>query len=355
MKILIAAAAVLNRKMISDFFSDKFDFDVIGVTSTPSTAGKKISLLKPDVVIWDSDFFYPEYQDVLSNIYQNFPQISTIIFTSGDCDRDFIGRIIVSGNYDIVVREDTSSEFQKKILASLDKLTRCNIRQNQKREITREGPSVEKFEIPQKSPRLFSSSRITGRKEIVAIGISTGGPNALNKMMPDIPKDIPVPIVIVQHMPPKFTRTLGESLNNKCQIRVREASDGDRLEAGLALIAPGGIHMGLQAGQNGIVTVKLIDGPPVNNCKPAVDVLFYDVAKIYGSSALGVIMTGMGSDGTKGLREMKKLGAHVIAQDEKSCVVFGMPRIPIEEGLADVVAPLENIASEIMKIAGKRI
>jgi two-component system chemotaxis response regulator CheB len=340
--------------MISDFFADKFDFDVIGVTSTPATASKKISLAKPDVVIWDSGFFYSEYQDVLSNIYQSFPQIVTLIFTSGDCDREFIGRIINSGNYDIVTREEPVSEFQKKMLNSLEKLTRCN-RQTSRKEISREPYQVEKNEISQKLPRLFSSSRITGKKEIVAIGISTGGPNALNKMMPDISKDIPVPILIVQHMPPKFTKTLGESLNSKCQIRVREASDGDKLEPGLALIAPGGIHMGLQVAQNGTVTVRLIDGPPVNNCKPAVDVLFYDVAKIYGSSALGVIMTGMGSDGTRGLREMKKQGAHIIAQDEKSCVVFGMPRIPIEEGFADIVAPLENIAMEIMKIAGKRI
>jgi two-component system chemotaxis response regulator CheB len=169
-------------------------------------------------------------------------------------------------------------------------------------------------------------------------------------MLPKIPAGIGVPILIVQHMPPVFTQSLASSLNPKCQIAVREAQNGETIEPNTAYIAPGGTQMRIEAGPDGKKRViKITDDPPENSCKPSADFLFRSVAHHYVGRATGVIMTGMGSDGSKGLRQMKDNGAIVIAQDEASCVVFGMPKEPIESGVADVVAPLDRIAAEIVK------
>jgi two-component system, chemotaxis family, protein-glutamate methylesterase/glutaminase len=190
----------------------------------------------------------------------------------------------------------------------------------------------------------------TGSSAIVAIGISTGGPNALARMLPLLPGDIGVPIVIVQHMPPMFTTSLAKSLNNRCRLTVREAVDGETLTANVVYIAPGGKHMKVTAGADGRHRViRITDDPPENSCKPSVDYLFRSIADHFVGRATGVIMTGMGSDGTAGLQSMKKNGAVVIAQDESSCVVYGMPKEPIESGIADVVVPLDHIAEEILK------
>jgi two-component system chemotaxis response regulator CheB len=188
------------------------------------------------------------------------------------------------------------------------------------------------------------------KAEIVAIGISTGGPNALAKMLPMIPKDIGVPILIVQHMPPMFTRSLANSLAAKCAIDVREAKQGEPLVPNTALIAPGGKQMKIVAGADGKHRIiKITDDPPENSCKPSVDYLFRSVAHHYVGRATGVIMTGMGSDGTAGLKLMKQNGATIIAQDEATCVVFGMPKEPAETDLADAVLPLNQIADMIVK------
>jgi len=188
------------------------------------------------------------------------------------------------------------------------------------------------------------------KSELVAIGISTGGPNALAQMMPKLPAALKVPILIVQHMPPVFTQSLAKSLDGKCAIRVREARDGEPLEPGTALIAPGGRQMKIEAGADGLTrVVKITDDPPENNCKPSADYLFRSVARHYVGRATGVIMTGMGSDGFLSLKLMKRNGATILAQDESSCVVFGMPKAPVEAGIVDVISPLENIAGEILK------
>ena len=188
------------------------------------------------------------------------------------------------------------------------------------------------------------------KAEIVTIGISTGGPNALAKMLPMIPGDIGVPILIVQHMPPMFTRSLANSLDAKCAISVREARQGEAITANTALIAPGGKQMKIVAGADGKSrVVKITDDPPENSCKPSVDYLFRSVAHHYVGRATGVIMTGMGSDGTEGLKLLKQSGATIVAQDEASCVVFGMPKEAAETGLADAVVPLNQIADMIIR------
>ena len=182
----------------------------------------------------------------------------------------------------------------------------------------------------------------------MAIGTSTGGTQALETVLTALPRVCPG-IVIVQHMPEKFTAQFAARLNGLCRLEVREAANGDRVLPGRALIAPGGRHMRMV--RNGaIYQVEIFDGPPVNRHRPSVDVLFRSVAKVAGANALGIIMTGMGDDGARGLLDMHDRGARTVAQDEDSCVVFGMPKEAIKLGAADRVMPLGSIASEITNL-----
>ncbi|HEX5803555.1 MAG TPA: chemotaxis protein CheB [Azospira sp.] len=188
-------------------------------------------------------------------------------------------------------------------------------------------------------------------EKLIAIGTSTGGTQALDSVLRRLPKEVPG-IVVVQHMPAQFTTTFAERLNTHCQIEVREAKDGDRVEPGLALIAPGGKHLLVRRAASNYY-VNVIDGEPVNRHRPSVDVLFRSVANCAGPAATGIIMTGMGDDGARGLKEMADAGAHTVAQDEKSCVVFGMPKVAIELGAVRDVLPLDRIHEAIVG-AGRR-
>jgi two-component system chemotaxis response regulator CheB len=185
-----------------------------------------------------------------------------------------------------------------------------------------------------------------GAEAVVAIGTSTGGTQALEAVLTALPAACPG-IVIVQHMPERFTALFAQRLDSLCRLEVREAKNGDRLTPGLALVAPGGRHMTLcRSGAQYCVEVS--DGPPVNRHKPSVDVLFRSVARVAGRNALGVIMTGMGDDGAQGLKEMHDAGARTVAEDEASCVVFGMPKEAIKQGGVDHVVPLQQIPQEIL-------
>jgi two-component system chemotaxis response regulator CheB len=188
-----------------------------------------------------------------------------------------------------------------------------------------------------------------GKSEIVAIGISTGGPNALNQMLPRLPGNLGVPVLIVQHMPPVFTKSLAVSLDKKCALTVKEAVNGENILANVVYIAPGGKQMKLVAGTDGQNRrIKITDDPPENSCKPSADYLFRSVADYYVGRATAVIMTGMGSDGTLGLAALKDESAFIIGQDEASCIVYGMPKAPAELGYLDIVVPLGKIAEEIV-------
>jgi two-component system chemotaxis response regulator CheB len=191
-----------------------------------------------------------------------------------------------------------------------------------------------------------------GKPEVVALGISTGGPQALVQMLPKLSSDFRVPVLIVQHMPPIFTRSLANDLDQRCALRVCEAAQGQRVLPGWIYIAPGGKQMKVSR-DDGAVVIELTDDPPENSCRPSVDYLFRSVAEVYRGKAVGVIMTGMGNDGTRGCRLLKQQGAPIVAQDQATCVVFGMPKELVEQGIADVVAPLDGIAAEITRLVGK--
>jgi two-component system chemotaxis response regulator CheB len=187
----------------------------------------------------------------------------------------------------------------------------------------------------------------TGRVEAVVIGVSTGGPNALAEVLPTLPGNLPVPVLIVQHMPPIFTRLLAARLDAQSAIHIAEGAEGDKVEPGGAWLAPGDYHMELMRDGPG-VQPHLQQGPPENSCRPAVDVLFRSAAALYGSGVLAVVLTGMGQDGLRGSEAVREAGGQVIAQDEATSVVWGMPGFVARAGLADRVLPLAEVGPEIV-------
>ncbi|MBL9076341.1 MAG: chemotaxis-specific protein-glutamate methyltransferase CheB [Planctomycetes bacterium] len=199
---------------------------------------------------------------------------------------------------------------------------------------------------PAAPPAIAARTWVAQKAEIVGIGTSTGGPNALAAMLPMLPAEFPLPILIVQHMPAGFTASLAQSLTRICRIPVAEAVDGDRVVAGRILIAPGGQHMRVVERNDGVF-VELTEDPPEHSCRPAVDYLFRSLHQVYGGRTIAVVMTGMGEDGFAGSRQLRAAGAWIIAQNEASCTVYGMPRGPIESGITDAVAPLDQIAARI--------
>jgi len=196
-------------------------------------------------------------------------------------------------------------------------------------------------------PRLAFPRRVE-RIDIVAIGVSTGGPNALASLIPTFPRDLPVPVVIVQHMPPVFTRLLAERLAAKSQIRVEEGRPGAVLQPGCAWLAPGDYHMIVESDRRQ-VTLRTHQGQPENSCRPAVDVLFRSVANVYKPHALAVVMTGMGQDGLRGCEHIREVGGQILAQDQATSVVWGMPGFVASAGLADKVLPLDELGMEIIR------
>ncbi len=201
----------------------------------------------------------------------------------------------------------------------------------------------------------FRPQSISSTPAIVAIGVSTGGPAALDVLLPALPADFPLPILIVQHMPELFTRLFADRLNSRCRLRVREAEEADPILAGTISIARGNWHLEAHApaAHGAPLTLRLNQGPPENHCRPAVDVLFRSLAKVYGSGVLAVVLTGMGSDGLVGCRLIREQGGSVVAQDEASSIVWGMPGAVVAAGLAHRILPLDAIAAEILHIAGR--
>ncbi len=192
------------------------------------------------------------------------------------------------------------------------------------------------------------------KSKIIAIGISTGGPVALAHFLPELPADLGVPLLIAQHMPPVFTESLAGNLNHRCALTVKEAVDGEKVVPNTAYIAPGGKQMKVANDMfKNAKIIRITNDPLENGCAPSADYLFRSVAEHFGGNATGVIMTGMGSDGTMGLQQMKERGAFIIAQDEASSVVYGMAKRPVEMGIVNMVAPLDHISEQIRRTIAK--
>ena len=352
-KALVVDDTIVYRKIVGDALKQMPGIEVVGTANNGKIALSKIKTLKPDLMTLDIEM--PEMNGIeLLQKLQNMdsPPLVIMVSTLTHQGGELTLQALELGAFDVLPKPEDGkmAENMLKVKKNLEPI----VRHVKRHKFGRIDPAARpktaapaRVREPQVVPR---PAGIRSKSEIICIGISTGGPNALTNMIPMLPKDLKVPILIVQHMPPVFTASLADSLNKKSALEVLEAKDGETVKPGKVFIAPGGKQMKIVAGADGLTRkIKITDDPPENSCKPSADYLFRSIAQHYIGRATGVIMTGMGSDGSKGLVQMKNNGSFIIAQDEKTCTVYGMPKKPNESGIVDVVAPLEKIADEIVK------
>lgn len=355
-RALVVDDASLFRKIITGILKTIPGVEVVGSAPDGIAALEKIASLKPDIVTLDIEMPQMNGIEVLEKLRERRVETGVIVVsTLTTKGGEMTLRALELGAFDFITKPQSGSmaENMESVKGALTPLVHALAKRREIKSLLKLGPAFQRPTPPRTQTTGAPGGAFMARKdksEIVAIGISTGGPNALAVVVPAFPANISVPILIVQHMPPVFTASLAKSLDAKSAIHVKEAEDGEPVAPGKALIAPGGRHMKVEASHDGKTRViRLTDDPPVNSCRPSVDYLFKSVAQHYVGRATGVIMTGMGSDGFEGLKLMKKNGAIVIAQDEQSSVVYGMPKGPVEAGIADVIAPLGALAQQIVK------
>jgi two-component system, chemotaxis family, protein-glutamate methylesterase/glutaminase len=365
-RVLVVDDTIVYRKAVSDIMEELPEVELVGVAHNGQIAMSKIKTLKPDLLTLDIEMPVMNGLEVLEEIRKNNLKIGAIMLSTLTAEGgDMTMKALELGAFDFILKpqsknqQEGKNEIKKLIQPMIRAFSRSlafpsQLRRSQAptkplaRSVVKPINNSTKRTSIGKAVTPKSSYR--GRSEIVAIGISTGGPNALTQVLPKLPGNIGVPIVIVQHMPPVFTKSLAASLDKKCALTVKEAVDREPLQNNTVYIAPGGKQMKLVASADGMNRqIKITNDPPENSCRPSADYLFRSVADYYVGRTTAVIMTGMGSDGTLGLHTLKEKGAYIIAQNERTCVVYGMPKAPIESGITDAVLPLEKIADEILK------
>ncbi len=340
-RILIVDDSSVIRKILGEGLAADPGLEVVGTAGTGSIALSKIPQVNPDLVTLDIEMPGMNGLETLAAIRKTYPKLPVIMFSTlterGAAitldalalgASDYVTKPSNTGSLDVTLNQIRAQLIPKVKALCASRLSRLSAPAAPLRRATPVGDA----------PRV----------EVLAIGTSTGGPNALAELLPAIPGDFPVPIVIVQHMPPVFTRLLASRLNDRSALTVQEGSPGQSLKAGEAWIAPGDFHMTLES-QGTSVRLSTNQDPPENSCRPAVDPLFRSVAKVFGCHALAVVLTGMGADGVNGCQHIREKGGQVYVQDEASSVVWGMPGSVAAAGLANGVYPINAMAHEIVR------
>jgi two-component system, chemotaxis family, protein-glutamate methylesterase/glutaminase len=344
-RVLIVDDSALIRQFLSHLLSQDRNIEVVGVANDPTGAWRKIETLRPDVLTLDVEMPHIDGLTFLEKLMATTPMPVLMVssLTEDGCETAL--RALELGAVDIVTKpkvdirlgmEELAEELLEKVKAAAVARVRGKVSTGTPKIALRVAPRA-----------LHAASAMIGTTDpIVAIGSSTGGTKAVKEVLEVMPPNSP-PILITQHMPERFTKTWADRMNSLCRISVKEAEDGDSVLPGHALIAPGNYHMTLvRCGTRYLV--RLNQDPPVNRHRPSVDVTFASVAKHAGRNSVGIILTGMGNDGAAGLLQMKQSGAYTIAQDESTCVVFGMPKAAIQVGAVDVVLPLGDIPNAFL-------
>lgn len=351
LRVLIVDDSAVVRQTLASIIESDPQLEVMATAGDPYIAAKKIQSEIPDVITLDVEMPRMDGLTFLRKIMSQHPIPVVIISSLTDKATETGMKALEYGATEVIKKPQMNTKQfieESKIqlcdaikAAAMSKLKRKAFVPSQNLKVQ---PKYSADAVIQKTT---NKSLIKTTEKVIAVGASTGGTEALSQFLQAMPLDSPG-IVIVQHMPEQFTKSFANRLNELCQITVKEAENGDSVIRGRALIAPGNYHMLLKrSGAKYYVEVK--DGPLVNRHRPSVDVLFRSTARYAGKNAVGIIMTGMGDDGAKGLFEMKETGAHTVAQDEKSCVVFGMPKEAIKLGAAEKILPLDQIAPWVVK------
>ncbi len=342
-RVLVVDDSALVRRILSEALQKHDDIEVVGTATDPYVARERIVQLRPDVITLDIEMPRMDGLSFLSKLMKHFPIPVVICSSLTPKHSETALRALSLGAVDVVAKPGAS-------MATPD-VTDDLVRAVRAASHARVAKRVDLPDAPP-APKGPAIATFDATNKLIALGASTGGTQALEKVLRGFPVDAPG-TVIVQHMPEHFTKSFADRLNTVCAIRVKEAQDGDYVVPGLALVAPGGKHMLLQAsGARWVVRIK--DGPKVHHQRPAVDVLFQSVARSAGRNAVGAILTGMGADGAKGLLAMREAGAYTVAQNEETCVVYGMPREAVKLDAAVDVLPLERVADSLLRhIASK--
>lgn len=363
LRVLVVDDAVDYRRILADFIEGLDDTELAGTSARGALALGKLAQTKVDLVLLDAEMPEMSGLDTLREI-RRLHTASVIMMSDGSTRNerphlvaeglDVLGFLekpasLATGGADLLLR--IRSLMQKMHL-------RRNLRGAEPALVISAPPRI--VEAPKPSPVTLPHVPKAGRIDVVLIGISTGGPEALMHLIPSLPADLGVPVLIVQHMPPLFTASLARDLDRRSPLTVREATQGEPILPNTVLIAPGGHHMIVRSRPDPArggdeLLIGFDDGPPENSCRPSVDVLFRSAAKHYAGHAMAIVMTGMGNDGLGGMRELKRTGCLSITQSEKTCVVYGMPLAVDEAGLSDEQVPLPMLASRILRaVKGER-
>jgi two-component system, chemotaxis family, protein-glutamate methylesterase/glutaminase len=346
-RVLVVDDSVVIRKVVSETLAEDAEIEVAGIAANGLIALAKMSQLSPDVVILDIEMPELDGLQTLARLKQTHPKVPVIMFSSlTEVGAKATLDALALGASDYFAKpsgagglEESKRVIREKLIPTIKDLCKATRGQT-----TAEAP-VSRLSL---KPPVLVPAVPSKRIDIVAIGVSTGGPNALIELFQSFSGDFPVPIVVVQHMPPMFTRMLAERLTANSKLIVEEAKAGSIVEAGRAYIAPGDYHLTLSRSGLNVVT-QLNQDAPENSCRPAVDPLFRSVVKVYGAHTLAVVLTGMGQDGLRGAELVREAGGRIIAQDEQSSVVWGMPGAVVKAGLADKVLPLTLCGNEIIQ------
>ncbi len=351
-KVLVVDDSAFMRKAIENMLKKDSDIEVIGNARNGKEALDKIKELNPDVVTLDIEMPVMDGLEALKHIMKEMPRPVIMVSSLTTEGAEATLKALELGAVDFIAKDKSFASFG--IMKIEDQLIRTVKHFARRRAFSK--PSMQhkttthqtqhKTVIPPKTTK----SNVNSPKKIIAIGTSTGGPQSLQKVIPRLDKSLNKPVLIVQHMPPNFTKSLAQRLNSLSSLTVIEAQGKEKLEPNVVYVAKGGFHLKLRRmGSN--YYIELTDQPSNVLHIPSVDEMVSSVADSFGNAALGVIMTGMGSDGLKGLTKLKSKGGYIVAQDEKSCIVYGMPRAVVEAGIADEIVPLEKIAESIMRNA----
>ncbi len=346
LRILVVDDAIVVRRVLSAVLADDPAISEVHTAPNGRVALQKFTTLRPDAVVLDVEMPVMDGITTLRELRKLDTKVPIVMFSTLT-ERGAAATLeaLANGASDYVTKPSASGGIraaQERIRGELIPKLKALCRVEISPRVTRRLPL--RAQPATKRPPLI---------DVVLIGVSTGGPNALAQVIPSLPADLPVPVLIVQHMPPVFTKMLADRLNAKAKLRVVEASHGDQVTPGGVWIAPGDYHMTV-ARQGRAVHVRLNQDPPVNFCRPAVDVLFRSAVPVYGGRILAVVLTGMGSDGCRGCQLIKEANGYVIAQDESTSVVWGMPGAVVQHDLADEVLPLQEIGPAIARLVQPR-
>jgi two-component system chemotaxis response regulator CheB len=350
-KVIVIDDSAVVRQVNKETLEREPDIEVIAAVSDPLYALDRMKLNWPDVIVTDIEMPRMDGITFLKKIMAEHPTPTVICSSLAEKGAAATMEAMAAGALSIITKPKMGvkqflQESSNDIVSAVRAAARANMRRVHPGAVAPVAGTKLTADAMLAAKAASSVAMANTTDKVIAIGTSTGGTQALEAVLTKLPATT-TGIVIVQHMPEKFTAMFAERLNTLCKLEVREAKDGDRVLPGRALIAPGGMHMMLKrSGAQYYVEVK--DGPVVNRHKPSVDVLFRSVAQVAGRNALGVIMTGMGDDGARGMKEMHDAGAQTVAEDESTCVVFGMPKVAIDMGGVDKIVPLDKIPQEII-------